>query len=464
MPSLRRHFTVSTGILLTLQVAGTGLAAATGYAVVRAWEQTVAVSAERQQMAELAEVVREQYVHEAHTFISQDASHLDHHDEVVAEVRARLAAVSRSAPSELAPEYAAVALSIDALGHHFDRSVRPVALGGGLDRETAFRLHNETERLASVANANIRSALAALDYQQSQAQRAASEASRRGWQVALILCLAAVIWTVLVGRRLQSAVSGPVDTLVAATTRFGETGEAVFPVGEGDEEIQRLAQAIAAMTVRIRESEAERVRAERLAALGEMSAAVAHELLNPLTVILADPLLATPAGQTVRIEADHARKVVQGLLGFARPGREAATVVALGEEAAAAVDRLLGFADSRGIKLTLRPGTLEARLPPSAPRHVLDNLIRNAIEASPDDAEVEVVVNEGEVVVMDRGVGVPASLQSRLYEPFATGRPDGVGLGLAVASRIVRAAGGTLRHTARPGGGTVAAWRVQPPA
>ena len=77
------------------------------------------------------------------------------------------------------------------------------------------------------------------------------------------------------------------------------------------------------------------------------------------------------------------------------------------------------------------------------------------------DQEVELAVLPDRVEVRDRGAGVPPSVRPRLYEPFATGRPDGTGLGLAVCQRITTAYGGALAHVDRDGGGTVATWRIR---
>ena len=93
-----------------------------------------------------------------------------------------------------------------------------------------------------------------------------------------------------------------------------------------------------------------------------------------------------------------------------------------------------------------------------------DNLVRNAIEASPVGAEVvlELVPRVG-VQVHDRGPGLREAVRRRLYDPFVTGRPEGTGLGPADCQRIVRSLGGTLRHDDRPGGGTTATWVVKEP-
>jgi signal transduction histidine kinase len=172
-----------------------------------------------------------------------------------------------------------------------------------------------------------------------------------------------------------------------------------------------------------------------------------------------------PAVAASRAEAEHARRVVQGLLGFARPGEEPAEIVNLGDAALASAARLAPAADVREIRIAVdaAPG-VTTMASPSAVRQVLDNLVRNAVDASLPDGVVEILVRAGPVVaVRDRGVGIPAKVRARLYEPFVTGRAEGTGLGLAVCQRIARAHGGDLRHEDREDGGTVATWTVGGP-
>ena len=99
------------------------------------------------------------------------------------------------------------------------------------------------------------------------------------------------------------------------------------------------------------------------------------------------------------------RRVVQGLLGFARPGEEPAENMDLAAAAAAAAGRLLPTADMRDIRIRVdaEPG-VSTVASPSAVRQVFDNLVRNAVDASPTGAEVEIIVRAGPLVeVRDRG-------------------------------------------------------------
>jgi len=232
----------------------------------------------------------------------------------------------------------------------------------------------------------------------------------------------------------------------------------------GNEEVAAVARAFNRMTAAIRSAQEARVRAERLAALGELSAAVAHELMNPLTVLLGHPAMRADALAPVRAEAEHARRVVQGLLGFARPGEEVPESVSLVAAARAAAARVTPEADVRDVAIrVVATEEVAATLPPGAVRHVLDNLIRNAVQASHPGGHVEVRVGPGAVEVLDRGAGIPATVRERLYEPFTTGRPEGTGLGLAVCQRVARGTGGRIEHEARAGGGTVARWQPVAP-
>lgn len=462
MASLRRRFLSSTGLIVALQAAGTLLAVVSGRSVVQAVEAEQRITEEQAAFAALADAVREQYVHQAHTFIEGTAAHLGHHGEIEAEVEARLAAVQAIAGTAgLEVQVGAVADATHTLQAFFRETVAPRAEAGTLDRPLAALLHAQTEHLAGAVAAEIDAVVDQLHRAQADARAQAVAAARRAALAGLVLTLGGLFWTLAVARRLTRAVAGPVERLVSATERFG-AGAAVAPLQvEGDDEIRALGAAFNRMTAEVHAAQERRVQAERLAALGEMSAAIAHELLNPLAVLLGDPALRTPEAAAAREEAEHARRIVQGLRGFARPGEEAPAPVDLLVLAVASADRLLATADGRGVSIAVRGEAVRTTLSPSAARQVIDNLVRNAVEASPEGGEVEIAVGPGaRIRVMDRGPGLPEAVRARLYEPFVTGRSDGVGLGLAICARIVRAQGGKLRHEDREGGGTCAVWAV----
>jgi len=222
--------------------------------------------------------------------------------------------------------------------------------------------------------------------------------------------------------------------------------------------------------------------ADSLAQLGEMAAGVAHELRNSLatlsgylTLLERRPHPATGAGYLaeIRHETDQLGRVLDDFLAFARPGTARPEELSLGRllRRAAADPALAGLAvelagDLDGVHLRGDPQLLE---------RAFGNLLRNAAEAeraAGREGPVEVRVSPSgdaddrgggvEVTIADHGRGVPPEVRERLFHPFATGRPGGVGLGLAVAQRVINLHGGRIRLEDRPGGGTEA--RISFPA
>ncbi len=225
----------------------------------------------------------------------------------------------------------------------------------------------------------------------------------------------------------------------------------------------------------IRRREDEARRAQNLAQLGELTAGLAHELRNSLATMRGYLTLIDRSGGAagvaehvteIRRETDHLQRVLEDFLSFARPGSVRLQEVDLESLVhRAAADPALGGAlvhIHRPLAGALPPSRLRAD--PQLLERALRNLLHNAVEAhraagSPGAVEARLMPAAGgyEVHIEDRGAGVPAEVAARLFEPFAAGRPGGVGLGLALAHRIVTLHGGRLRLEPRPDGGTRAA-------
>lgn len=453
MRTLRQRFLLATGLLLGLQVASTGLALGSWRQVVETARSERELAAWRAEVSALGAALREEYVHQAHTYVLGDASHLDHGRDSAGTSRALLDRVAQL-PLHPAEREVVHALAVDhtLFQAWFSERVAPLARAGGLDRPTAAALHATTEAVAGRLTHHVDRLLRLLDADQAVVRRRAEIATTRAWWATAGLTLGALVLVGLIARALAAAVLAPVDAIRAAA--------AGVHTAPGDDELAEIARAFETVAGRLTAEEERRVRAERLAALGELSAAIAHELLNPLTVILGHVrMIGDPSLEPVRQEAEHARRVVQGLLGFARPGQEPPEALDLADLAREAVDRATPAAELRDVSLRLEARPTTRTAPPSAVRQILDNLLRNAIASSPTGAAITVVV-DGDVEVRDRGPGIPAEIRSRLYEPFVTGRAEGTGLGLAVCQRIARALGGRIEHMDRDGGGTVARWIV----
>jgi signal transduction histidine kinase len=230
-----------------------------------------------------------------------------------------------------------------------------------------------------------------------------------------------------------------------------------------------------------REAQQDRL-AESLAQLGELAAGVAHELRNGLATLAGwlamverDP--AAPAAREhlreLRQETRHLERVVADFLAFARPETARPTAVDLGQVCRqSAADPAL---PEGAVVVTVADGGPPPLLTgdPELLVRALRNLLRNAVEAHSRAGVADPVelragwVEPGgtyRIEVGDRGEGVSPDLRARLFQPFASDRPGGVGLGLALAHRIISLHGGRLTLEGREGGGTSARVEFPPGA
>jgi signal transduction histidine kinase len=273
---------------------------------------------------------------------------------------------------------------------------------------------------------------------------------------------------------LESAVadqSAPKRQEIAVQTG-GETrtlGLTVHPLRRDDGGVRGWLVLFADLTEVQRLAEESRL-AESLARLGEMAGGVAHELRNSLatlrgylTLIERRPDEESIADYLaeIRHEADHLERVLEDFLAFARPGSARFQELSLTRLARrVAADPSLAGMQVRvnaDVEVCLRG---DAQLLERAVRNLLHNAAQAEREAGGQGpVELRIVGIEAgldgvELAVEDRGPGLPPEMRERLFHPFATGRRGGVGLGLALAHRIVILHGGRIRLEDRPGGGT----------
>jgi PAS domain S-box-containing protein len=211
------------------------------------------------------------------------------------------------------------------------------------------------------------------------------------------------------------------------------------------------------------------VEQERLVALGQMSAVVAHEVRNPLQVIFNSlsslRQLVRPEGDAgmlldiVGEEADRLSRIVTDLLDFARPAApdlrpERLERVVDEALAAALAHRPPGLELVRETPRPLPPFPLDAHLV----RQAVLNVTVNAVQAMPRGGRLTIrTLEEGGAAVLeieDTGPGMEPSVRDRIFEPFFTTKASGTGLGLAVVKRTLDGHGGEVRVRSHPGVGT----------
>lgn len=239
--------------------------------------------------------------------------------------------------------------------------------------------------------------------------------------------------------------------------------------GEGDlgglhAQIEALSDRIESVVERLQQREREVLRAEQLAAVGQLAAGVGHEIRNPLTAIkmlvqtaIAEGSPEALAMDDLRVIEEEVRRIEHSLktfLDFARPPKAERHRVDLLGVVRAVAGLIRGRAERQKVSVSLeapeRPVTLTAD--GGQLRQVLLNLCLNALDAMPSGGELNLRVRAPAggpvtVEVADTGPGVLPAMMPRLFTPFASSKDTGLGLGLAISKRIVEEHGGHIAAT-----------------
>jgi signal transduction histidine kinase len=254
------------------------------------------------------------------------------------------------------------------------------------------------------------------------------------------------------------------------------------------DEIGDLARAFGTMTENLRQNvaqleraQAQLVQSEKLASIGEMAAAVAHGMRNPLASLRAAAQLALrhPDSPSAREqlsliidEVDRLDRRISHLLSFSRPApfhplRE--SVPQLVEGLLPAFTELLR-SHAVDLEVELPAGLPEVHVDPMQLEQALVEIISNALDAMPHGGRLTIAAQQGRrdgappdvtIEVTDTGPGIPEQVLASVCEPFFTTRPEGTGLGLATAKRYVEQNGGQLEISSQVGRGTTVRVRLR---
>lgn len=233
---------------------------------------------------------------------------------------------------------------------------------------------------------------------------------------------------------------------------------------------RRAAEQLSEAMAQVREAEEAVRRSDRLAALGQLSAGLAHELRNPLGTIKASAEMlgrrvsaenevAREMAGFIASEVDRCNSLITRFLEFARPlgaRLETADLAQILDRAVAQVEREApGVAIYKNYQPEIPPFPIDSELM----ERVFYNLALNAVQATAAGGAVTVKTRAAggmaEVAVIDRGSGIGPQDIDAIFNPFFTTKPQGTGLGLAIVSKIVDGHGGKITVESEPGKGSI---------
>ena len=240
----------------------------------------------------------------------------------------------------------------------------------------------------------------------------------------------------------------------------------------------QLGERVKKATLELQETQRQLFQSEKLAALGKLSAGIAHEIRNPLTSIkilihsLVDEM-ATAASRekdlaVIESEIGRVNKIIKQFLDFARPRPPSLELMDVRRVLDETLALVMYEMEAQGVSLEKE---YASELPPvpmdrEQMKQVFLNLLLNAIQAMEQGGQLKVSAalknhlpgarsdSFMEIFFQDTGKGIPEDMQARIFEPFFSTKEEGIGLGLPIAQRIVEEHRGEIRLESRPGKGT----------
>ncbi len=406
-------------------------------------------------LLELASASRDLQVRLGAAIILSDVYRFDAYDQALAH-HTRLLAVLASMPNT--PEERATLSELGAMSAKLDHLVREdmVASITANDSPRTKQAYVAAAEVIVDAQRRIEQLVSTTERALDRFDDHAGVVQHSSFRWTLGALASSIVIAIVVGIYISRSIARPIARLSAGAARLAGGDLTTRIEVRGSDEFARLAGQFNRMTLALGDHQRRLIESEKLAGIGRLAAGVAHEINNPLAVVLgyvrvlrrssADARLAQDL-QIIEEEAVRCQEVVESLLDLARPPklkREKNALRAISEEVAA---RLQHAGLMAGVELTIE-GDTDVEGSGSGLRQIFMNLLKNAAEAAGVSGSVGVRIvasgSEAIVSVTDSGPGLDESNRGRLFEPFFTTKPTGTGLGLAISRSVARAHGGDL--------------------
>lgn len=275
------------------------------------------------------------------------------------------------------------------------------------------------------------------------------------------ICLFGILTMAVIAYIIARTITAPVEALAGVTEKIALGDFTKRAEVNGNDEIGRLGISFNHMIDQVKAFEKQLVESEKLATAGQMAAGLAHEIRNPLTSIkmfgqvLQKRLKDRPEDEKTFLllvkEIDRLDRIIQEIIDRANPGK-------LHLEKHNPNKVLNEVIDIAGQSLNAQHIKVQKNFSPHLPEILMDaekiksvlwNLVLNAKDAMPKGGEIifttRINANDAvEVIIEDSGLGIDVESEERLFQPFFTTKPEGMGLGLNISRKIIKIHGGSL--------------------
>lgn len=415
----------------------------------------------------LAMAVREHYIHQAHWIIEQNDEHLKHSDQWLQGVLQGVQTLHPLLSKEEQNRLDNIADYSQTLDQIFHTSIRPAVERG--DTTMVSKEHHRAQLISQRATEQADAIARSVERKMARSHVSATQATRLGLMGGGFFIILIIALSVGHTLRLRQVVLKPLHILSEAARRYGagDFGHRLGRVGDG--ELHAVAQAFDGMAEELEAREKRLVTSERMAAIGQLAAGVAHEINNPIGIIRGYLKTMDPDSSTLSLkeelailddEAAACQRIAEDLVEYSRAPELRSDSTLIGDLLLRTVRRFRESPDSHGVDLKIEAEPSRVVADAGRIRQVILNLLVNAVQASDLTKTVRIWgrnLGNGsyEVAVADRGPGVAPEDHGRVFEPFFSKRRGGSGLGLAVCQGIIRSHGGTIQVENRNGGGSI---------
>ena len=440
----------------------------------------------------MTDIVRDQYIQLSQFVISRDWNY----EVQFRELGARMGALKKQFAAQLDTQVAARPLwtedekqmiqrlmeEHDRFENVFNPELSQAVRENNIDK--VYRVRRQSEGLlqqVSLLNANLERMFLSKA-KRARSRQAAVAASAKGSP--FIFFGAAVLLSLVIVVFLSRSIADPIRKLIRGTKDIARGDLTARIQLNRRDEFGRLAESFNRMTQELREHQQRLIQSEKMASLGQLAAGVAHEINNPIGVILgyiklllAEMKPGAPCYDELKAMEEETRqcqRIVSELRNFSKPTELVMEIVDVREVADEALDRV-GRADRESrppitVTKDYAPGPQLVSGDRGKLREVLLNIVQNAADAMPNGGQIKVTLRRapgpagdgpepprGELVlidVADTGCGIPEENMKRLFDPFFSTKERGMGLGLAICYAIVKAHKGYIEVKSEPGKST----------